>query len=154
MSPPVTRTLESADVPECERILRGLPGWFGVEEANQRYIHNLTTLPAFVAGRNGNVDGFISLRQHNAVTTEIEVLAVDQDAHHQGIGRALIEVAARHARGSGAQLLEVKTLGPSHPDEGYRQTRAFYLATGFLPLEELPLWAPDNPALIMVKILT
>lgn len=48
-------------------------------------------------------------------------------------------------------MLQVKTLGARHPDEGYARTRAFYRAVGFLPLEETDdLW-PGNPCLIMVK---
>jgi hypothetical protein len=44
-------------------------------------------------------------------------------------------------------------LGPSHPDVGYRKTRAFYEALGFEPLEELTdLWE-GNPCLVMVKVL-
>jgi hypothetical protein len=53
------------------------------------------------------------------------------------------------------EFLQVKTRGPSKPDEGYDKTRAFYLAYGFRPLEEFPLlWDADNPALLMVKTIT
>ena len=48
--------------------------------------------------------------------------------------------------------MSVKTLGPSHPDAGYRDTRRFYRACGFLAVEELhELWDEDNPCLLMVK---
>jgi ribosomal protein S18 acetylase RimI-like enzyme len=93
----------------------------------------------------------MSLRQHNPITSEIEVLAVAPDLHRRGAGRALVTAAEASLRESGARLLEVKTLGPSHPDEGYRRTRAFYEAMGFLPLDEVDIWAPGNPALILVK---
>jgi hypothetical protein len=54
----------------------------------------------------------------------------------------------------GVRLLQVKTLGPSMPDEGYGKTRAFYAALGFLPLEEtMAFWGEENPTLIMVKAL-
>jgi hypothetical protein len=49
----------------------------------------------------------------------------------------------------------VKTLAASHPDEGYRRTRAFYEAYGFRSLEEFPnLWGPDNPARQMIKVVS
>jgi len=48
----------------------------------------------------------------------------------------------------------VKTLGPSHADEGYRATRAFYTGVGFIPVEELWIWGPDNPALFLCKPIT
>ena len=51
----------------------------------------------------------------------------------------------------GVRLLEVKTLGPSHPDAGYARTRHFYESHGFLPLEETELWGEGTPCLIMVK---
>jgi hypothetical protein len=62
----------------------------------------------------------------------------------------------RHAEAvlaaDGVEFLQVKTLSPRHPDEGYRKTRAFYEAYGFRPLEEFPtLWSPDQPALQLVK---
>ena len=50
------------------------------------------------------------------------------------------------------EFLQVKTLGPSRPDEGYERTREFYAAMGFTPLEEIHgLWDPGNPCLIMIK---
>lgn len=52
----------------------------------------------------------------------------------------------------GVELLQVKTLGASHPDAGYKLTRQFYAAMGFQPLEEMiGVWGPQNPCLIMVK---
>ena len=52
----------------------------------------------------------------------------------------------------GVEFVQVKTLGPSHPSEGYAATRRFYGAVGFRPLEELHgLWAAGNPCLIMVR---
>jgi GNAT superfamily N-acetyltransferase len=147
----VVRKLEPGDIPSCEGILRDLPGWFGFEETNRRYIAELSELPAFVAVAGDQVLGFLSLKDHNETTSEIEVMAVAREVHRQGAGRALIEAAEDSVRRRGARLLEVKTLGPSRVDEGYARTRAFYVAMGFLPLEELDLWAPDNPALILVK---
>jgi hypothetical protein len=56
-----------------------------------------------------------------------------------------------HAEGilaaDGVEFLQVKTLAPSKPDDGYDKTRAFYLAYGFRPLEEFrDLWDAENPA--------
>jgi GNAT superfamily N-acetyltransferase len=80
-------------------------------------------------------------------------MAVHPEWRRRGAGRQLVDAAGRVARSRGCRLLEVKTLGPSHPDANYRETRAFYSAMGFLPLEELhDLW-PGNPSLIMVKVL-
>src|SRR5260370_41658399 len=80
-------------------------------------------------------------------------MAVDRPAHRRGIGRALVEALERDLRSDGVRVLQVKTLGPSEPDAGYRRTRQFYESMGFEPLEEIVgLW-PGNPCLIMVKTL-
>ncbi|MFN8149405.1 MAG: hypothetical protein U0R76_18285 [Candidatus Nanopelagicales bacterium] len=54
-------------------------------------------------------------------------------------------------RADGVRLLEVKTQGPSRPDEHYAATLAFYRALGYEPLEELLDYWPGNPCLILVK---
>ena len=56
-------------------------------------------------------------------------------------------------RADGVRLLEVKTQGPSRPDEHYARTLQFYLALGYEPLEELLDHWPGNPCLILVKVL-
>ena len=148
------RRLEPADIGACERILRALPEWFGIEESNRAYIRDLDTLPSYVAIADGEVVGFLSLKHHFPAKSEIYVLAVERSLHRQGVGRALVERAEAGLRAAGVALLQVKTLGPSHPDDAYRKTREFYAALGFLALEETTaLWGPDNPSLIMVKVL-
>ena len=70
-----------------------------------------------------------------------------------GIGRALLRAAEADLSSEGARFLQVKTLGPARPHEGYQKTRSFYLSQGFTPLEEIQgLW-PENPCLILVKAL-
>ncbi|MCI0815366.1 MAG: GNAT family N-acetyltransferase [Chloroflexi bacterium] len=148
------RRLEPADIRACERILRALPEWFGIEESNRAYIRDLDTLLSYVAIVDGEVAGFLSLKHHFPTASEIDVLAVERSLHRRGVGRALVERAEAGLRAAGVALLEVKTLGPSNPDEGYRKTREFYTALGFLALEETATqWGPDNPSLIMVKVL-
>ena len=147
------RRLEHADIDACKRILQSLPEWFGIEESNRGYVRDLETLPSYVAIVDGEVAGFLSLKRHFPAASEIHVIAVAPSMHRHGIGRALVEEAEAALRAAGVPLLQVKTLGPSNPDEGYRKTREFYEALGFLPLEETTaLWGPDNPSLIMVKV--
>ena len=71
--------------------------------------------------------------------------------HRQGIGRALLDRAEAWLRGEIVEYLQVKTLGPSRPNENYDRTRTFYLAMGFRPLEELKTLWEGNPCLVMVK---
>jgi GNAT superfamily N-acetyltransferase len=81
-------------------------------------------------------------------------MAILPELHRQGIGRALLRRAEALLAADDVELLQVKTLGPSKPDDGYDKTRAFYLAYGFRPVEEFrDLWDPDNPALQMIKVI-
>jgi GNAT superfamily N-acetyltransferase len=136
---------------ECETILRSLPEWFGIEEALVHYANEILTLPTYVATQQGEVCGFVSLFQHNAYTVEVYVMSVRRVYQRRGIGKALMEQAERSCRELGVEYLQVKTLGASHPSPEYAQTRQFYLACGFRPLEEFDNIWPGNPCLILIK---
>ena len=131
----------------CERVLRGLPEWFGIEEATAAYIRDVAELPTFAV----DGDGLLSLKLHTSHAAELYVMGVRRERHGQGVGTALLAAAEAYLRERGIEYLQVKTLGPSHPDEGYERTRRFYEARGFVPLEEIHgLWE-HNPCLVMVK---
>lgn len=136
----------------CVPILRLLPDWFGIEAAILSYEQEIENLPTFLAKGNEGVVGFLSLKQHTSYSTEILVMAVHPNDQRGGIGRALVEAAEAYAHGQGVEYMQVKTLGPSRPDEHYAKTRAFYEALGFRPLEEFKqIWDEHNPCLILVK---
>ena len=139
---------------ECEAILRSLPDWFGIEEGIVWYVADIERMLTFVAMDGEEVAGFLSLNFHYEFTAEVHVMAIRKSHHRRGIGRALVERAARESRVRDCEFLMVKTVGPSSSDEPYRHTREFYLACGFRPLEEIKkLWDERNPCLIMVKSL-
>jgi len=148
----------------AERILRALPGWFGIETALLDYVRAADELETFVVvvtrpacgGRReirpDEVIGFVTLRETSDSALELHVMGVLPAWQRRGAGRALVERAAAYARAEGYSLLHVKTLAPSDPDPGYAATRAFYAAAGFLPLEELlQVWGPANPCLLMIR---
>jgi ribosomal protein S18 acetylase RimI-like enzyme len=136
----------------CEPILRALPDWFGIEQAIQHFVAEIDHLPTWLAYHADAVVGFLSLKVHNLFAAEVYLIAVRAETHRMGIGKTLMVQAEGFLRQQGVEYLQVKTLGPSHPDPGYAKTRAFYLALGFRPLEELTeLWSPQNPCLILVK---
>lgn len=136
----------------CIPILRALPDWFGIEVDILNYKQEIGQLPTFLAKADGDVLGFLSLKQHNLYSAEIYVMAVRPEAHRGGIGRALVEAADSHVRGLGVEYVQVKTLGPSRPNEEYTRTRVFYEAMGFRPLEEFKqIWDENNPCQILVK---
>lgn len=139
---------------ECEPILWSLPEWFGIKDATQAYIRDTDDLPTFLAYDGQQALGFLTLRSHSSHSAEIQVMAVHRRAHGLGIGRALVREAERHLVQNGTEYLQVKTLGPSHPDISYARTRAFYAAVGFRPLEEYKdFWGNGTPCLVMVKSL-
>lgn len=150
----IVRDASSDELPACESILRSLPEWFGIDEANDAYADDIREMRTLVAvDRNNDVLGFLTLNAHNSSTIEIHVMGVHPEQHRSGVGRALVTNATKIARDSGYRLIEVKTLGPSHPDPSYAGTRRFYDAMGFLPVEEIhDLW-PGYPCLVMVKVL-
>jgi ribosomal protein S18 acetylase RimI-like enzyme len=136
----------------CTKIIRSLDEWFGIEEAIVHYSNSIDHLPTWLASEANRVIGFVSIKQHTPYSAEIYVMGILMEAHHKGIGRALIEASQKWLRSQNVEYLQVKTLGPSDPDESYAKTRAFYEAVGFRPVEEIKqIWGEENPCLIMVK---
>ena len=136
----------------CERVLRGLPLWFGIEESLLQYASDTGRLATFVAEEAGLVVGFLSLQQHFAASWEVHCIAVDAAFRNQGVGKRLHRFVEGWLAKRGAKVLQVKTLAPSHPSPEYARTRAFYAALGYVPLEVFPtLWAAHLPVLQLVK---
>ena len=129
-----------------------LPEWFGIESAILDYEREIALLPTFLAEYEGQVQGFLCLKKHNPFSAEILVMAVHPQVHRSGIGRTLVTAAETYSCAQGFEYLQVKTLGPSNPDQGYAKTRQFYQALGYRPLEEfMKIWDENNPCLVMVK---
>ena len=139
----------------CRRILKTLPEWFGIPASAEDYAATAERSPSVVASRNGDDIGFVTLVRHSPYAAEVYVMAVRPEFHRQGIGRQLLWSAEEQLVTDGVEFLQVKTLAPSKPDDGYEKTRAFYFAYGFRPLEEFPdLWDAENPALQMIKVVS
>ena len=136
----------------CETVIRSLPDWFGIEESIRNYAMEINSLPTFLAIEEDRTLGFITLEQHTPYSAEVYVMGVLPEFHRKGIGRALMERVETYAKRNDVEYLQVKTLGPSNPDENFAKTRAFYMATGFRPMEEFTqIWNDKNPCLILVK---
>ncbi|MDR0813867.1 MAG: GNAT family N-acetyltransferase [Oscillospiraceae bacterium] len=138
----------------CAGVLRDLPDWFGIEAATQDYIEKAKSAPFFAAYGGDTAVAFIYLHVHNSYTVELYCMGVLARYHRSGIGRLLLSAAERYSREREFKFITVKTLADTHPDEGYKKTREFYLATGFVPLEVFPeLWGEENPCLFLAKSL-
>ncbi|MGE0632739.1 MAG: GNAT family N-acetyltransferase [Pseudobdellovibrionaceae bacterium] len=136
----------------CEKVLRSLPEWFGIESAILDYIKDVERMPMLVAKVESETVGFLSLNLHNKYTAEIHVMGVLPQFHRKKVGRELIHAAEKYLDNKGFKYLSVKTLSESRPNEEYDRTRNFYYGTGFMPVEEFKtLWGEHNPCLLLIK---
>jgi len=148
------RPLMPGEAAACEAVLRALPEWFGIEESIVRYRRDMDAMETLVAESEGRVFGFLTLNTHNPRAAEIHIMAILKEHRRRGAGRRLVRRAESLLRERSVEVLQVKTLGPSRENAAYAETRAFYEAVGFCPLEETNLWGDVNPCLIMVKHLS
>ena len=140
-----------ADPPAVAGLLASVPEWFGIPEANAQYVADAGRLPSYLAVDGDEVVGVALLAEHFPEARELHLLAVRRDRHRQGIGRLLVEAVVADLSQAGVRLLEVHTVGPSHEDEGYARTREFYLALGFVAMNELQRIDWSGPTLILVR---
>jgi GNAT superfamily N-acetyltransferase len=154
------RNLRPGDAAACDEIVRGLPYFFGSEVGVAQCVRAVRTQRGWVAGsadRAGGpagVAGFLVIDHPLPSAPEITWMAVRADRRRRGLGRALVDHAARELAGEGARVLSVLTLAASVPETGgdtYAGTRAFYGANGFLAIREIhpPGW--DSPALLLAR---
>jgi GNAT superfamily N-acetyltransferase len=147
-----TRIEETGSGRTCRTILEALPHWFGVPASVDDYVAVADRSPSVIASADGREVGIATVVSHSPYAAEVYVMGVLPEWHRRGVGRAMLRAAETRLASQGVEYLQVKTRGPSKPDAGYEETRAFYLAYGFRPLEEFPLlWDADNPALQMIK---
>jgi GNAT superfamily N-acetyltransferase len=132
-------------------IIASVPEWFGIPEANDSYVADAGRLPSYLAVDGDDVVGVALLAQHFARSRELHLIAVRRDRHRQGIGTALLAAIERDLRDEGVKILEVHTVGPSHENVPYSLTREFYLARGFVAMNELQRIDWSGPTLILVK---
>lgn len=144
------RELGPADAAACDAIIAGLPDWFGLEQGIRDCSAAVRSERGLVAADAGEVTGFLTW-VGQGMSAEITWMAVRAERRGNGIGRALIDALATRLRAQGVRELAVKTLSSRHPDPGYAQTRAFYLAMGFIAVRELDVWGPDNPAVLLTR---
>jgi GNAT superfamily N-acetyltransferase len=145
---------QETDAIACDAIIASLPDWFGLEEGIAECAAAVRSQPGLVAELDGSVVGFLTMARPYPTTPEISWLAVRAGDRRHGIGRALIEAVGERCRADGDRILLVKTLSDREdPGPEYAETRAFYLAMGFLPVMELELHDPDNPIQLMALAL-
>jgi GNAT superfamily N-acetyltransferase len=139
--------------PACVAIMRALPAWFGIEDAIVKYGRDLESGDGFVAVAESGVVGFVGLKRYGAHAIELNVIALQPNWRRRGIGSRLLLAVENEARSAGARFLHTKTVSPARRNAAYDESRAFWLAAGFVPLDEHLLWGPHNPCLVLIKVL-
>lgn len=133
-------------------ILEALPEWFGKPDSLTEYVEAVEKQVMFVAFVRGEPVGFVALEKHNAINTEMAVLGALPHYHRKGVGRAIIEKVIDFVKAEGGRFVTVKTIAEEGGSAAYDETRKFYIAMGFEPLELFPdLWDPWNPCLLMIR---
>ena len=137
---------------DCEKILRALPDWFGIEESLLQYVKDANVMPTMLAKVDDVVVGFITIKKHFSDSAEIHCMGILPQYHRKGIGKLLIEELENHLNSDGIKILQVKTVSANRECNAYAKTRDFYKAVGFIPLEVFPtFWDKANPCLVLVK---
>ncbi|WP_230010198.1 GNAT family N-acetyltransferase [Microbacterium sp. Bi128] len=139
------------DPASVDRILRSLPGWFGIEEAILNYVDSASRRDSFLAVMRGEVVGVALVDRHFPESAELALIAVHAGRRGAGIGASLVTAVEEVLVSDDCGLLQVHTVGPSFEDDAYAQTRAFYIRSGFLPLQEFNRIDWDGPTLVLVK---
>lgn len=135
--------LEAAQL--CRELTAGLPDWFGIPEANQRYAkgcgeHERTT---FAAKMGNDFIGMITLEFPFSNNANIYWMGVRKEHQHKNVGKQLIKTAAQYCLEKGFKSITVETLSLKEKDPYYLNTYHFYLKCGFKPLFELPPYGPE-----------
>ncbi len=150
----LTRWLE--DSKEKQRITRdileALPAWFGIPEANDRYVEEVKDCAMVVKEIDNKPIGFFAVKATGKKTLSLHVLGIKKEHHRKGIGKELFREVLAYAKEKGYLFLTVKTLDPSRESEGYGYTRLFFENLGFVKLETFStLWDENSPCLLMVR---
>ena len=135
----------------CEKILRSLPDWFGIEESVIQYVKDADVMSTMLAKDDEIVVGFLTIKTHFPDAAEIHCMGILPQYHRKGIGKLLIKELQNYLKDEGVKILQVKTVSADCDCSAYAKTRAFYKAVGFIPLEIFSdLWDKANPCLLLV----
>jgi GNAT superfamily N-acetyltransferase len=133
-------------------VLEALPDWFGRPEAITVYAGEARGLVCVTARLGTKLIGLLTLKPSSPVATEIAVMGLLPEHRRQGLGRQMVDHAIDYLCSQAIGLVWVRTLGPSVEYAAYAETRAFYAATGFYPLVELPgHFGEGEAALFLVR---
>ena len=134
----------------AQTVLTALPEWFGLPDSTAAYIRDCGSLPVWAAAEAGTVAGFIALKRTSDYAGEVFVMGVLPQNHRRGAGACAPADPGGPSPAGAYAVLQVKTVAPGRY-EAYDQTRLFYEAMGFYPLEVFPRCGTLESCLVMVK---
>lgn len=136
----------------CGVILRALPDWYGATEEIEPILQRCTGSVFFAAYEEGRPLGCVALTRHTPQAAEVSLIGVLRPFHRHGLGSALLRDCEAYGLRKGMRFLTVKLPERIPRDDPYAQSKAFFTARGFLPLEVFPgLWAGEKHCLLAVK---
>ena len=119
------------------------------------YVRDSENLPTFALEEADKLVAFLSLREHFPQAWEVHCIAVSASHRGMGLGSRLLGHAEAWLASKGVRFLQIKTISGTSSNPNYAETRQFYFARGYTPLEEFPqLWHPSNPAVLLIKALS
>jgi ribosomal protein S18 acetylase RimI-like enzyme len=147
----VVRDLDHrTDANACDAIIGGLPEWFGQAQGIADCAAAVRSQRGLVAVDTHGVVGFLTWETREG-GAEITWMAVRANARRCGFGRALLGGLVDRLRVDAVTELRVKTLSSRDPYPPYAETRAFYRANGFEEIDELDIWGPENPVVLLAR---
>lgn len=135
----------------CRELSAGLPEWFGIPEANERYAKGCAERTSFAAMLDNSYIGMITLEFPFKNNANIYWMAVNRKYHDQNIGVELLQAAERYCAENAYDSITVETLSPKQNDPNYLKTYRFYEKNGFKPLFELSPYGPELLMCYMIK---
>jgi GNAT superfamily N-acetyltransferase len=144
---------DSRDPSAVREILESLSDWFASALAIDNYVADAGNeqFASLLAMQGDQVIGIALTERHFPESAELHLIAVSPTARGRGVGRLLVERIADDLSRDACRFLTVHTVGPSFDHEPYAQTRAFYRALGFSPLEEHRGLDWPGPTVILVR---
>ena len=94
----------------CEKILRSLPDWFGIEESIVQYIKDADKMPTMIVKNETEEIGFLTIKKHFKESADIHCMGILPQYHRKGIGIQLIKKVEIHLKNEGVKILQVKTI--------------------------------------------
>ena len=106
---------------DVARLLESVPEWFAQPESSAEYVEAARSKETWsVRDEEGTVVGVTLIDRHFPHVAEVRLTVVDRSVHGTDVGTAMLRAIEDDAVRRGVRLLQVKTLGASHPDPDMR----------------------------------